>query len=1450
MPLVPLSQLEDALTAQSTGDTSTLPVPVEDTLPKTVSLDEAEAFHDTPVTTADAPQGFFQNALSNIQIGLASVPHMIGAAAVFMGDAIRPKGLTDEFGQMVEAMPPEMREEYTAQVTKETQRADTIGKSFIKNGYTLQDNVNKFIAQESKKTEGADVPKYVQELEQMGGGMAALIGTSLISAPLAIGGMSVGMAAETYQKARLKGKDFEDATKIGAAIGIVNGTPAFVGLGAIMKLSGPIINRLVGAALIQGGDMALMKGGTETIERFSGISESKAEGMGAVTEVVGLMARDASMAMILSPATGMAFAMQKRGEIKTELKKAGMKDEEAVKTTDAILAKSSDIVLKTVETEHKLATKGISRTEEGAFVDIEGRPVLPERVLAELTPNGGKGLPIVEQARLKALEALPQRETLGVTEAEKALVEPAKAAPSEVPAGMTRLYRVEPKDLGNKGEWLKQHMTKEQFDKFVSERGRLFSDNTEAIKNYGWGEKTHNSLYVDVPSEIARSIGRPHPDGFTEYLLPEKYLAQKKDISQVSEAISPEMTRKLDLKFQKIEENFKRPEAITKQRIKALQSEVDTFIRSSDLEAADKAKFLATIKQVQTFQQLRRVLPEVRERINGLVEKQNLRDEIARFQEITARKDVNKTREEYQGTIKSLIENLSPTKISTRKGMALEALAKHIQDFPETILPKYKLEELASLDKKSLRDMSSEEVGLINDAIEHLYKLNDAKTRILGERKYVSFEKSVAEVTTNIKSAVKAIKADPEVLKAEEGTRSLMDKIGTFQGLEAVKPETILMTAEGKDQGAMMKFVFNGINQAKSDYLRFERAGQKMLQEGFKGLDLEKWSAYVARDPKKIEWETFSFGKDKLKINKAQIASLYLLLQREGGARHLLEGGFSVPGKEAKVYKMTVDDAEMITDYVIAHPELQKATETLHSFFNGFMKGSINRVAYALTGIHIAKEPNYFKIKVNPLYVKRPIEQQRYVGQVAIEGMGFLKEAVPSKLPIMLEDAFSVAYESLHNAGMYVSYAEPLRAAKSILRDTRVRLSLAEAGKAEYLTALDNYIRRVEGEITTSSEAKGMFQRLFTNVQAAILMVNPSILAKQHTSVLAGLTEMDAKFLLGNYGKPLEAKDIADLERFSPQLFARWNGHISRELGELRNEGAIRELFTGKTSWSEKFMAAYQYADHPMVSAMWRGAKAEVMEKFPDLKGLALMEKVAERAEFMVRRTQAAVYIEHRSAAHAEKDLGARSLTMFSSETNAQYDMLVRGWREYLQSERTIGDQQKLASKVFIVSYLNAFLIANINAAANVYIQSKDQGRKDEEKKDWEMIGKKWVTDVALGPLSAFYVARDISNVVQSYLVYGKAVSDISNPALQVLTGIAKGIAELTVAGVQAATGEKYKAGDRSKGIRKGDLKWTETAGRGIKDLAENIGAASRIPVSTVLRWGAPFIQKVGEIFD
>lgn len=93
-------------------------------------------------------------------------------------------------------------------------------------------------------------------------------------------------------------------------------------------------------------------------------------------------------------------------------------------------------------------------------------------------------------------------------------------------ADMVRLYRSEPVNLGDGGEWLKKHMSPADYERFLTERGRLFAD--VPMAQYGHGADTHITYYVDVPRSVAEMAKRTSPLGVAEYLLPPEYVSLKK----------------------------------------------------------------------------------------------------------------------------------------------------------------------------------------------------------------------------------------------------------------------------------------------------------------------------------------------------------------------------------------------------------------------------------------------------------------------------------------------------------------------------------------------------------------------------------------------------------------------------------------------------------------------------------------------------------------------------------------------------------------------------------------------------------------------------------------------------------------------------------------------------------------------------------------------------------
>jgi len=86
--------------------------------------------------------------------------------------------------------------------------------------------------------------------------------------------------------------------------------------------------------------------------------------------------------------------------------------------------------------------------------------------------------------------------------------------------------------------------------------------------------------------------------------------------------------------LKEIKEKYSKPQTITRKEVKAIQEEVIRQIKASGLTAADKAKFISTIKNIQTMPQLTKAIPIIEQRAAALrtaESKRKLQDKIKKL---------------------------------------------------------------------------------------------------------------------------------------------------------------------------------------------------------------------------------------------------------------------------------------------------------------------------------------------------------------------------------------------------------------------------------------------------------------------------------------------------------------------------------------------------------------------------------------------------------------------------------------------------------------------------------------------------------------------------------------------------------------------------------------------------------------------------------------------------
>jgi GNAT superfamily N-acetyltransferase len=81
----------------------------------------------------------------------------------------------------------------------------------------------------------------------------------------------------------------------------------------------------------------------------------------------------------------------------------------------------------------------------------------------------------------------------------------------------------------------------------------------------------------------------------------------------------------------------------TKQQVKQVQNQVVSLVRSAGLDLKDQAKFIQGVKNIQTPEQLDKALPDIRKRIDALLEATDMRAAKARLDKLSKQSQLRKT---------------------------------------------------------------------------------------------------------------------------------------------------------------------------------------------------------------------------------------------------------------------------------------------------------------------------------------------------------------------------------------------------------------------------------------------------------------------------------------------------------------------------------------------------------------------------------------------------------------------------------------------------------------------------------------------------------------------------------------------------------------------------------------------------------------------------------------
>ena len=884
-----------------------------------------------------------------------------------------------------------------------------------------------------------------------------------------------------------------------------------------------------------------------------------------------------------------------------------------------------------------------------------------------------------------------------------------------------------------------------------------------------------------------------------------------------------------------------------KKEIREVHDLLNKIIDESGLTAKQKDRFRRTIKNIQTREQLAKKRPAIEKRLANIEERMRKTDAVKSLRK-TVKKMPKKLRPEFKREIEAVLKDIDVANTSEKKLTKLKKTRDYILKNPENILPRKVLDELIKIEQKQLRDLTSDDINLINTTIEHFLNLNKLKNSLIFGKKLRDRGEITDMATERVRTKNLKGEDNPNAISAKdveneagivrkifsvesygmEDISEILDRTRDPYGLNDIVNE--VLTGKPTLRQPIGEVMYRGINDGTTTIKRLRHEIDDFLIEGLADIIFDEkgdsWSRAFVTDDKNVGWQKIKLTNGRVieAISRGQKIALYLHSFREQSRKHLLNGGFVFENKQSKIFKLTEADLGLIRDSM-TDSELRVAKK-IHEFFNDVAKGIINKTSIEINGFEIAMDENYITIRTNPIDRKRdhlkhekdltPESMIRF-SRSTLEGMGIFKETTNASNSIIIEDVFKTVETHKIKITAYAGLANPLRNMKALVYNKGFRTEVVQRFGKHYWEELRYFIEDMEASSQATIGIEQLSQALINKLDLAILGANIWVMGKQPISYLIASLEMDAKYLVKQ--GIIDSKQVKrEMRKYSPPMRDRLEGNITKELGEIANIGRVRQTWTGKTPASRKVMDGIKWADFQAVGRIWNAVKAEVSDKHPELSGEKYWEVVAKRHEHVVHRTQPTFDTKDRSRIARSKKLSVRLLTKYTTIRNRMYRRIRTQIHRYNMSERTAEDKAKLAKGLFVLLLVQSVFVTAI----------------DELRRRWRYGEKSTAIELAidtfLNTLSLVYFVGDAANSLVSKLQRGTYSGwDTGNIVSSFFDNSINLLVDVKDTAKDIITQDEYKRGDR-----RGEKRWKTSAIRLAEDGIDIGSKVKGIPLTNI----------------
>jgi len=689
---------------------------------------------------------------------------------------------------------------------------------------------------------------------------------------------------------------------------------------------------------------------------------------------------------------------------------------------------------------------------------------------------------------------------------------------------------------------------------------------------------------------------------------------------------------------------------LTKTQIKATQNELTNIIKESKLGLADKGKFLSSVKNVQTPEQLNKIIPEVETRITKLEEastKRNLLSQIKKELKapITKKVGSNKISKYSPKTTKLLKEYKTGTTLLSPEGLKIKKLqttADWYEKHPNEYLPESVVKELEDLNKKNLKSLTIPELKTELKNIQSIKSQGKTFQRITRDREII-------QRIQNIDKFNEIIDADNVDKAIVPETKNIIQRALTKAkvfNLNLLNSDTLFDTLDETSKaklnsGEIHSFFQNAVNKSRDLEIILNKKDLKNTQELLNKYEIGK---------ELNKKETFDINGKPTKLTRNSMMEIYLATFDKAKLNSVIVGN-KIPEKVISkiISKLTKNEKALVEDILKYHSDKYPEINEVFKKVN-FMDMPKNEGYSPMhKDLKFTKDNEINIAKDNLQYAKASVKK------------GSTIERSGSLAPIKL-DFIGNLVNDISQANHYISWELPIKEINSTL--SGIKDSIVSKYGNEYYDVLREWVKKVagDGRYDTTVLARELL-RLRRGITKS-LITNFITPLKQTISLSSFLTEINELDLSKGVSKYILHKKQWDNFWSNVPQIANRSETLTRDIGAVSKSRSALKKLKGKKPISEVGVAPVRLFDKLTVRS---GATAVYLKAIKD--GLSEDEAI-KKTIGVVRRTQITGDIKDLVGFQSGGAL-EKLLTMFQNQPNKYYNIIYQNIRAYAKGRNT-----------------------------------------------------------------------------------------------------------------------------------------------------------------------------------